>query len=318
MRLLVLGAGAIGSLLGGRLAQAGHDVLLVGRPEHVSRTRSGGLRLEGRTDAIVSVPVAERIPTGATFDGVVLTVKTFDVAGAARELTERLSGPVPVLALQNGLGVELALARHLEAGGWTDAGRWIVRGVNSVPATFVGPGVVRHAGEGELVLPAGESDSFAGRFARALGEAGFQVRRESDIAREVWRKAIVNAAINPVTADHGIRNGELLHDPWRGQAAALLREALAVARAAGQTFSDEEAERELWKVARATAENRSSMLQDLDRGRPTEIDAISGAIVREGERLGVPTPHTDRVVRRIRARVADRRPPERRDAAQSS
>jgi 2-dehydropantoate 2-reductase len=114
----------------------------------------------------------------------------------------------------------------------------------------------------------------------------------------------VNAAINPITADQGIENGALLKEPWRGQAERLLREAQAAARAEGFDFSDEEADRELWRVVRATAQNRSSMLQDLDRGRPTEIEAISGEILAAGGRHGIDLPQTRRALQRIRRREA--------------
>ena len=239
----------------------------------------------------------------------ILTVKTFDIEAAGRELARRLTRPMPVLALQNGLGVERRLASTLSGEGWPGAERLVVRGVNTIPATFLGPGRVRLAGEGEVVLGLDDrSDGPGAGFGPLLSGAGVRVRYVDAIAREVWRKVLVNASINPVTAEFGVENGRLAEDPWRGISVALLSEARAVAQSEGFAFTQEEAEADLFRVVRATAHNRSSMLQDLDRGRPTELDAISGALLEIGQRRGLDLPNTRRAVRRIRDRIARRTP----------
>ena len=179
----------------------------------------------------------------------------------------------------------------------------MVRAVNSYGATWLGPGRVRYAGAGEILLPAsGGSGSPAERAASAFVSAGFEVRRVPEIRREVWRKLLVNAAVNPVTADHNVVNGALRKDPLRGQALRLLREAQGVARAEGFDFPDEEADAELWRVVRATAENRPSMLQDVDRGRPTEVEWIDGALLAIGARHGLDLPETRRALERVHRR----------------
>ena len=113
----------------------------------------------------------------------------------------------------------------------------------------------------------------------------------------------MNAAVNPVTADHGVENGELSKDPLRGQALALLEEARRSAESAEFPFSPEETEREFFRVVRGSARNRSSMLQDLDAGRSTEIDAISGEILRVGVSHGLDLPNTRRIIERIRSKT---------------
>lgn len=302
MRLVVVGAGAIGTLFGALLQRAGNEVTLVARPEHASAIQRDGVRLEGRTAATIPVQAVPTLPDGLVVDAALLTVKTFDVPSAAAVFAQSARTPTVVAALENGLGVEEAVERALTSAGWSAAGDWIVRGINSVPAMLVGPGVVRHAGEGELLLADYRSGKHAEVLATAFRAAGISARVTDDREREVWRKALVNAAINPVTADHGIPNGRLLLDPYRGQALQLLDEALSVAQAEGVRFTDTDAQRELWRVVRATAENRSSMLQDLDRGRRTEIDSISGAILELGQRRGIALPATARIVQRIHAR----------------
>lgn len=310
MRLVVFGAGALGGLLAARLSAAGSDVVVVARPPVVEAIRAHGLRVEEDPPTVRHPEAADRLADGAVADLILLTVKSFDLEAAADEIARAFPSGIPVVALGNGLGIEDRLSRRLAHQGWPNAPSNVIRAVTSVPSTLVAPGVVRPGGVGEVLL-AGIDDralpAAAERLRALLEAAGIRVRLVPDLGREVWRKALVNAAINPVTADHGIPNGSLVNDPWRGQALALLREARAVARMAGQEFTEEEAERDLWAVVRATAANRSSMLQDLEQGRPTEIDAISGEILRRGHRHHLDLPATERVVRRITERAAQRR-----------
>ncbi|MCI4347256.1 MAG: 2-dehydropantoate 2-reductase, partial [Thermoplasmata archaeon] len=266
-----------------------------------------GLKLEGRTVGTFPVHATAELPSGFTADLCLLTVKTYDLDPAATVFGRTVSKPLPIAALENGLGVESTVERSLETAGWRNAAQWIVRGINSVPATFVRPGVVRHSGEGELILADYRSGRLADAVAEAFRSTGVQVRVVPDRETEVWRKVLVNAAINPVTADHGIPNGRLLLDPYRGQTLQLLHEALTVARAEGMTFTATDAEGELWRVVRATSDNRSSMLQDLEQGRRTEIEAISGAVLARGQVHGLSLPATARIVQRIHAK--EPRPP---------
>ena len=307
MKILVVGAGAVGSLLGALLCEGGNSVSLVARPEHVRAVESAGLQVSGPRPRVVPVAAVERIPADATPDVVLMTTKTFDLAVAARDLARAVS-PRPTLLLQNGLGILPLAEGALASGGWPHPPTYVVRGVNSIPATWVGPGEVREAGVGEILLPvpseAGPAAGAARLFRMLFDGARIPVEAVPEFEREVWRKALVNAAINPVTAARGVTNGQLLEEPLRTQALQLLGEALAVARAAGFDFSSEEVTRDFERIARATASNRSSMLQDLDRGRPTEIDAISGAILREAERHGLDLPATRAIVAEIRERVS--------------
>ena len=306
MRVVVLGAGAVGSLLGAKLARAGHEVLLVGRPDHVGAIRARGLEVRGLTRGRFHLPAAVRLAPATEAEAVLLTVKAVDVGRAARLLARRLAHPTPVLALQNGLGIEERVVASLRAGGWRAPQRWVVRGLNSMGATFLGPGRIVHAGAGPIVLPGGARGISArsrARLERLLDEAGVPHRRAADFEREVWRKLLVNASINPVTALHGVPNGALRRPQLEREARELRREAQRVAAAVGYAFTDAEADRDFLTVVRATARNRSSMLQDIDRGRRTEIRAISGAIAGLARRRRVPVPATRRVLGRVLERV---------------
>jgi len=307
VKILVVGAGAVGSLLGAALQEGGNAVLLVGRADHVAAVKAQGLRISGSRPRVVHLEAAPEVPPGSEVEVVIVTTKTFDLARAATELARAVS-PRPTLLLQNGLGILPVARAALTSGGWNDPAAYLVRGVNSIPATWVGPGEVRETGLGEILLPvpseAGPAAGAARLFRMLFEGARVPVEAVPEFEREVWRKALVNAAINPVTAVRGVTNGELLEEPGRTEALQLLGEALAVARAAGFGFTSEEVTRDFERVARATASNRSSMLQDLDRGRPTEIDAISGEILREGRRLGLDLPATRAVVAEITARAS--------------
>jgi 2-dehydropantoate 2-reductase len=308
VRILVFGAGAVGSRFAAGLARAGHSVAVVGRSDHVTAIATHGLVVEGDASPPVRLAARPEIGAGSGIEVVLLTVKSYDVEAAGRAIAGALPDPVPVLALSNGLGIETALAKGLAASGWTNPGDWLLRGVHTVPARLVAPGVVRITGTGEVVLGRNPAlPDWPERLRAAFEGGGFPTRVSDEIDREVWRKVLVNAAINPVTADHGIANGRLVEEPWRGQATALLREALKAAAAEGYEFDPAEAERTVFSVARATSANHSSMLEDLERGRRTEVDSISGALLEAGRRHGLAMPSTERAVVRIHTREAERR-----------
>ncbi len=306
MHVTVYGAGAIGSLLGARLAAAGHDLLLVGSAAHVTAIRDSGLCIEGEGAGTWRIPTATKLPHPLFADAVLMTVKGYDVESAAQALAAALAGPVPVLLPQNGLGIEDRFARGVAR---ADAGSRpiAVRAVVTLPATTVRPGVVRQAGRGEVRLASPtsvptEMARWIILFHDLLADAGVPVTYVPDLDRALWTKAVVNGAINPVTAAHGVLNGALARDPHREISERLLAEGIAAARAGGHALDREEVAAEFARTVRATAENRSSMLQDIDRGRRTEIGTISGVLWETGRAHGIAMPLTEEYIARIRAR----------------
>jgi 2-dehydropantoate 2-reductase len=293
VRLVVLGAGAVGSLLAARLASAGHSVLVVARPDHVAAIRAHGLAVTGTVERTVRIDADTALPRPLTADALFLTVKTFDLASAAADLGRATSAPLPTLLPQNGLGVEALAVGALERAGWRQPERWLVRAVSSVPATLLGPGRVREAGHGTMMLPGSDRSATAPvrLFRDLLLSAGVSVTLVPDLARDVWKKAILNAAVNPVTALHHVPNGELLSGPFRAEALTLLREAAKAAAAGGFAFPEGELVADFDRIVRATAENLSSMRQDLEQGRPTEVDAILGELLRTGAAHGLDLPN---------------------------
>ncbi len=281
MRVLVFGAGAMGSLIGG-LMSSRHDVTLVARQDHVDAIRRCGLRIVGETEMLAQVWAMTEAPTSDQ-DIVIISTKAYDTAKALNAL-RRFWRTSLFLTMQNGPGNADIIARKAER---------VAVGTTSHGATFIRGGLIRHAGLG---------DTFIGAFQNVMAEGvidlceeftacGLPATYSGDIKRSLWMKVIVNAAINPLTAIAKVENGQLLASQ---QLQALLRqtcqEAAEVAQAEGYGISPKEAVQVAESVAKRTAKNRSSMLQDIERGRRTEVSEISGAIVEAGRRHGMTLP----------------------------
>ncbi|MFB6150435.1 MAG: ketopantoate reductase family protein [Haloarculaceae archaeon] len=275
MDIVVFGAGSLGSLVGGLLARE-HPVTLVGRDPHVSAVREGGLRVVGAVETEGSPAAATELPDAA-FDLAVVAVKSRDTAAAARALAD---GEVSaVLSLQNGLGNEATLAASLSCP--------VLAGTCTYGARLAEPGRVECTGVGEVALGAreGGTDPVADEVGAAFREAGVETTVASDMPRRLWEKVAVNAGINAVTALARVENGALVDGPASETAREAAREAARAARQQGVALSDAAAADAVTRVAGTTAANASSMYQDVRAERPTEVDAINGAVVdhTEGE-----------------------------------
>jgi 2-dehydropantoate 2-reductase len=310
MHIVVVGAGAMGGLLGARLAASGHDVLLYDKwTEHVDAIERLGLSIEEMDGTVVRyrVRATDRPPLSISgADLVLVEVKAYDTYDALRPFTEALRPETFVLSLQNGLGnleqMRRALPRHDR----------ILIGTSAHGSTVLGPGRIRHAGKGptaigDPTLPASPRFDLT-PVQKALTRAGFETEIASNIHSAVWAKLISNVAINPLTALTGLRNGELQDDPdiW-SLVEQVVDEALVVMKAAGVPPMIDDHLRHAKRVMEATRPNVSSMLQDIRRGRRTEIDAINGAVVRLGDEMGVPTPVNRWIVALVRHREEDAR-----------
>ena len=295
MDIVVFGAGALGSLVGGVLASE-HAVTLVGRDPHVHRVNTDGLRLSGELDAHVH-PDATTGSTGLDADLALVTVKAYDTAGAADALAD---GDVDlVCSLQNGL-TEGTLRERL--------GDRVLAGTATYGAELVEPGHVRCTGLGRIhvgELDGGASER-ADRVAAAFRAAGLDCTADPEMAHRRWEKLAVNAGINAVTALARVENGALAERPGNRIAERTAREVARVARAEGVDVSDDDAMTALRDVVDGTAANRSSMFQDVRAGRRTEVDAINGAVVDLGRANGVAAPTNGTLARLLRTWEAAR------------
>ncbi len=285
LRITILGAGALGTFLGAVLGTV-HEVTLVSRNrEHVIIARDRGVRVEGRTELTTRVHAVTSAADAPPADLYVVTTKAYDTRVIAAEAANGMPDGATVLTLQNGLGNVAVLEEMLP-------NAVILGGATSHGVTFVEPGVVRHAGDGFLRVGSPQGDETAAdRAAGVFVGAGLACDVTDDLESELWAKVVVNVGINPATAITGLPNGALLKIP---ELAALMARASAeaadVARAIGvQLPLDDLVARTRW-VAEHTATNKSSMLQDIERGRRTEIDALSGVVVRAAADAGVDAP----------------------------
>lgn len=281
MRILVFGAGALGSFVGGMLSQ-NNDVVLIGRREHVETIEENGLTITGKTEIVVHPKAKESVDGNEKPDWVLVATKSYDTEDAMRTLSPLFKDAV-FLSLQNGLGNEDIISRYVPR---------VLGGTTSHGITKVGAGRIIHAGLGRTVLGnyRGAEDSVS-IIADALNGSGIETEITSDIRREIWKKAIVNAGINPLTAITGQKNGLILENPnLEMTLEAICEEAVQVANAHGIDISVEESIEQTKEVARLTADNKSSMLQDIEGGKRTEIDSICGAIMKLGMEKEIPTP----------------------------
>ena len=294
MRILIVGTGAMACLFAARLAAVEAEVTMLGSwPEGLAQLRAGGVRLVEEDGAERAFPVRAVDDTAQipAVDHALVLVKAWATRRAGAQLRECLSPAGVALTLQNGLGNRLALVEALGDGR-------VALGVTTYGATLLGPGHVRAGGAGSLVV---EYHPRLKALVERLKLAGFPVELVNSADSLLWSKLVVNAGINPLGALLRKPNGELLNSPdIRAVMRALAEEAASVARAQGISLIFPDPMAAVQEVARRTAGNFASMYQDVLRGAVTEIDAICGAIVQNGQAYGVPTPYNRAIWQLVR------------------
>jgi 2-dehydropantoate 2-reductase len=300
MKIAVVGAGGVGSVFGGRLAAAGHEVWLVHRrPEVVEALQRDGLRLGGPNGE-------ERIAVQATVstndigraDLVLILTKSPDTRAAAEASRTLMGDDTLVVTLQNGLGNLETIAEIL---GEARA----LLGMTYVGAALVGPGQARLTAAGQSFLgePTGQLSARVVELAGAFSTAGLPTQATDQLWSMVWGKLVINAAMNATCALTGASGEAVLRsavaNDWVGLVA---EETAAVAAGLGIALPYRDAAARVRQHCRDVGSSKPSMLQDMERGRPTEIDAINGAVVREAARLGIATPFNQALVSLVKAR----------------
>ncbi len=288
----------MGSLFGGKLSRVAEVTLLDPWEEHVAAMQRDGLHLTEIDGHEEVIPVTATTDPDAVpeVNLAIIFVKSHATRQASEWAARFLAADGLALTLQNGVGNVETMAEVLGE-------HRVVAGVTSHGATLLGPGRVRHAGRGPTYI------AIRPKVAKGLAavvdtfeQAGFEVHLSTDLDSLVWGKLIINVGINALTAILRVPNGQLVKIPAASELMAqVVDEAVAVCRAKGIELPYDDPLGRVREVARATATNRASMLQDVLRGAPTEIGVINEAIVREGERLGVETPVNRVIVTIIRA-----------------
>jgi 2-dehydropantoate 2-reductase len=308
VKICILGAGSLGSAIGGVLAESGVDVTLLSRSAaHVDAIRRDGLRLvEDERDRTVRVRAAMTAKEIGPVDLVVVLVKAPETRQAIADAMPMIGTETIVVSLQNGLGHEEILSEMLGP-------QRVLAGRTYCGGVLLAPGRVRIGIRGKETIM---GEVVGGRSARVeavaatFARAGLRTIVRTDIMGAIWDKLLVNVATGALCGITGLPYGLLYRLPEiEACAVAAVREAMAVARAAGVTLTFHDP-REAWLKAGAglSGEFKTSMLQSLERGRMTEIDTINGAVVAQGRRYGVPTPVNETLVaciKGIERRIAD-------------
>ena len=295
MHFGIVGAGAIGCLFGASLSLAGHDVTLIHRDLSIVRAiQKNGVSLR-ETDTTVTgirVPVRKGPTTLPGAEVLIIAVKAYDTKAMAASYRGLVPLETTVLSLQNGLGNIETLQSALK--------NEVLAGSTAEGAFSLGPGSVLHTGRGLTVIgdPRGTKSDTCSRIKIAFEEAGFRTKISSNMAGVLWTKAIVNSAINPLSGLTRLPNGALAKSSEiRKIGFQVMREGMSVSHAERVTLAGDP--RKLWRrILLSTKANKSSMLQDIERGKMTEIRQLNGAILSRGNARGVETP-TNRILTRI-------------------
>jgi len=289
LRIAIFGAGGIGGYLGGRLSQAGEEVVLIARGEHLQAIRDHGLRVDSIKGDFVATPaLATPNPTEAgPVDAVILGVKAWQVLDAAKAMRPMIGPETFVVPMQNGVEATGQLASVLGE-------KAVVVGLGGLVSYIVGPGHILHAG-GEPYVSFGESDDSTSertqRLLQAFLNAGVNADIPSNIHAALWSKLALMAANSGMGAITRVPSGQ-----WRGlpgsweMAQQIVKEVLAVAAGKGIEMPNDAFTSVKAKLEGSPPGGTSSMQRDLMDGRPSELEVQNGGVVRLGLEAGVPTP----------------------------
>lgn len=309
MKFLMVGAGGIGGYYAARLAQAGHEVVLTARGEHLDALKNHGLLVnyqgERSCHHLVACSHSELVETFAAdhFDLVVLAIKSTATAVVMAELASWLTaGTVTVLSLQNGVDNEPRIADTV--GSSRVIGGLAVRIGGHIGA----PGEVFVEGVAQIIMgawpePAPEDPrgEFLVRLHTAFNDAGIPTTLTDDIRYQLWRKLVINNGVNPLSALTGLDTGSLTRHPQFGTVVyGMMAETVAASKADGVPLGRKDLD-EMFELICSFNPIKTSMLVDREKGRPLELDSIAGAVMARCDRLGIDAPYTRLVLALLRA-----------------
>ncbi len=288
MKIAIVGPGAMGCLLAAFLSKKNNEVWILDKnKERASKINSQGIIVEGISGNFhVKVKATVDSKEASNPDLVIICVKTYDTKPAAIAAKSLLGPNTSVLTLQNGIG-------NIELISEVVGAERVIGGISNLGATLLNTGKVRHAGKGETII--GRIDGSITVDLRSIREAfinsGLETKISKDIKSFIWSKLIINVGINALTAITRLNNGKLLDFEHSHKLLKMaVNEAVKVAKRKRIKLSYEDPLTKVEAVCEATANNVSSMLQDVLKKRRTEIDAINGVIIRYAEELGIPSP----------------------------
>ncbi|MEP6753167.1 MAG: 2-dehydropantoate 2-reductase, partial [Candidatus Dormiibacterota bacterium] len=308
MSVAVVGAGAIGGLLGAYLSRGGEEVIVIARGPHLAAMQARGVTVRSGGDEFTARPeCTDDMRAIARADVVFLTLKAHSIPKVADTIGGALANDACVVGVQNGIPWWYFEDRHLES---VDPGGIIARNIHyrqvvgciAYPAAqVVEPGVIEHLDGNRFSLgePDGSRSERVQAISSMLVKAGLKAPVQTRIRNEIWLKLLGNATLNPLSALTRATLAEMVTSPTtRDLVRILMEEVDAVARALGIEVPLTIEKR--MNGAAATGEHRTSMLQDLDAGRPLEVDALVGAVVELAGEAGVPVPTLSVVYRLVK------------------
>ncbi len=279
MDIAIVGPGAMGTFLAGTLGQ-NEEVLLIGK----QKGHTTEIEINGETELKTTVRYTTDYSDIRDKDLVILCTKSYGTKAAMKDISTCIHEDARVLSLQNGLKNEEIISEFVTE-------ERVIGGITSHGFLYIEPGNVMHTGIGKTVIgvyPEGAGEDIKDVFT-VLDKAGLKVEITDNIKGHIWKKIIVNSGINPITALTGLKNGHILkRDYLRYIMREVCSEAAAIARTE-VTLPGGDPLDEAEQVALSTAENRSSMLQDVEHKRRTEIDCINGAVIEVGMKKGLET-----------------------------
>jgi 2-dehydropantoate 2-reductase len=288
VKIAIVGAGAMGSMYGGYLSNGGNEVYLIDIwAEHVNKINKDGLIIQKGDQEILAYPKAvTKAEDVGIVDLAVIFVKSIHTGSAVESNMALFGDDTMVLSLQNGYGNIEKIEKYAKPEN-------VIAGTSGHGATMIGPGCIKHAGSGvsHIGLAKGKRDKRIEEVASIFEKSGFEMEINENVMELIWAKIFINVGINALTAILKIKNGQLLdYEESKVMMKDAVTEAVNVAKAAGMEFDADETIEKVYVLAEKTGENKSSMFQDVSRGRKTEIDTINGAIVSEGIKYGIETP----------------------------
>ena len=288
MKVAIFGSGAVGGYFGGRLAAAGEDVTFLARGAHLAALQQGGLHIESPAGALhlPKVSATDRPQAVGPVDVVLFTVKLYDADAAAATLTPLIGPDTVVITLQNGVEAVDMVAKHVGKDHVAGGAAYIVIVIDK-------PGHLRHTAAHQLVFgePDGTRSPRLVAFEEACTRAGFHAKTSTGIETDLWVKFVRLSTWSGMTAVTRCPMGVIRDDKdLFAMMMTAIDEAIAVGRARGVRFPENLVDETLKLIHRFPAESKSSMFEDLERGRPLELPWLSGAVVRLGREVGVPAP----------------------------
>jgi 2-dehydropantoate 2-reductase len=307
MRIAIMGSGGVGGYFGGRLAAAGADVTFIARGEHLEALRTRGLRIESPAgDVHLSRVNAVEDPANAgAVDLIFFTLKLYDTEAGVRQIAPIVGPNTTVVSFQNGVESLDTMTRAFGRG-------HVAGGTTHVAAVIAKPGVIRHTAMGRLIFGSvdGARLPVLDELLEATKSAGFEGAISDRIMVDIWEKFARLTVFSGMTAIARAPIGQVVNDPdLLAMLEAALHESIAVARGRQVPLPDRMYDEVIEAFRSLPPHAKSSMLEDLERGRPLELPWLSGAVVRIGEAVGVPTPTHRQIVALLRPHVAGHRAP---------